>query len=195
MFFRNFLVPVLAAAFFLSANARAQDENREAFPADQQYSGKQSLEWEKIQNKLMSLKTKVDTQHGIIENLLAEKAHLTGEAQSAKAAELRAEYARLEKLTADYNTLNDEFKTRFPEKGIKESRTYRRIKLKTLDTLESELTLQGRVEKLHTKVLSQYPKSRKPENKKSKTATVVSGDITNGKKSEQDITDPILYKK
>ncbi len=139
------------------------------FSVAQDYSGKQTQEWSEVQTKLSALKGKVDNQDAIVKNLIIEKSALTGEQQAAKIEELKKEHQRWQALVADYNKLDAEYETKFPEKGIKESRVYKRISVKSIERIENDMTLEGRLVRLQKKVLNQYPKTaRQIEQKKEK---------------------------
>lgn len=189
---------VLLLAAVISAQqaiAEGHEEAGAAVPA-KDYSGKQTEEWEKIQTQLNSLKTKVDAQEAVVKTLVAEKSHMEPNAAAAKVEELKKEYTKLERLTDEYNQLNADYLTKFPERGIKEKRVYTRMKLKALDAYEEDLSVQGRVNKLQKKILTQYPKAnqvdvqKKATNKKSNSAQASSQDS-----SKKDVTDPITFEK
>lgn len=155
------------------------------------FSGKQSSEWEKIQLDLGALKGKLEAQTSIVKNLIEAKNHLKGEALDMKLEELKREYQKLRRLTGEYNLKNQEYLTKFPERGTKETRIYNRIKPKSLQALENELTIQGRVNRLHLKIQSQYPNTQTVKSKVRLKS--VSQDDT--KATSQDVTDQILIKK
>jgi hypothetical protein len=158
-----------------------EDKNK---AKDEIYSGKQDQNWEVVQTQLTALKGKLDAQAAVVQNLISEKMNLKGEALQQKIEVIKKEHQVYEKLVFDYNNKNEEFLTRYPERGLKEKRIYKRVKIKSLDSFEDDLTLRGRMNKLHNKVLRQYPKSFTEKNKnQSKTASEatksVSGDVTN----------------
>lgn len=173
---------LLQVLFFNTISAEESDISQAT------YSGKQNQDWEKIQAQLTEQKAKLDAQESLIKVLLTEKAGLSGDALSAKINQIKNEHQRLEKINLEYDKLNSDYHTKFPERGLKEKRVYTRPPVKSLSAIEEELSVQGRVKKVHRKVLSQYAKSR-PKNKKE--SVPVSGDETNTKS----VTDPIQYHK
>ena len=165
--------------------------------ADKDFSGAQNSDWEKTQSELGDAKGKLDTQVGLVKTLIAEKNLLKGEALALKIDELKKVYKKLEAITQEYNRINLEYLTKFPERGVKEKRIYKRIQLKSLQNFEVDVTLQGRVNKLHKKILNQYPGANiEIKNKQSN-----SQDKSNIKKEESsktkenDVTDQINFKK
>ncbi len=179
--------------FIVFKIAYANDAPAEAVVDNKEYSGKQNQDWEKVQAQLGTIKGKLDTQEALIKTLIGEKLHLEGAARNLKMEELKKEHQKLEKLIEDYNRLNQEYQTKFPERGLKEKRIYNRMKVKTLTAYEEDLSLQGKVFKLHNKVLSQYPKSRKKINKKNESHSSPKTQEAEVNKSP-DITDKLILK-
>lgn len=176
---------------FLTMSAFSQEEPNPA-ELNKDYSGKQSAEWEKIQLELSTVKGKLEAQTTLVKNLIEAKNSLKGEALDKKLDELKTEYAKLQKYTQEYNRMNQEYLTKFPERGTKVPRTYKRLKAKSLQALENEMTVQGRVNRLHSKILSQYPKTKVTVKKSN--AAPASGDSL--KPTEKnDVTDQIQLKK
>ena len=180
------------------------------FSSAQEYSGKQTQEWSEVQNKLSTLKGKVDSQDAVVKNLIIEKSVLTGEQQAAKIEELKKEHKKWQALVADYNKLDEEYETKFPEKGIKESRVYKRISVKSIERIENDMTVEGRLLRLQKKVLNQYPKTaqrieQKKEQKRKleEEKRVLRSHLAEKNKTisipilnqSNDVTEPIILKK
>jgi len=162
MFFPKILFLIVIS--FFSARANEGGESSEA-PQSQVYSGKQDQKWEVVQTELMALKGKMEQQATLVRNLIAEKSNLSGESLQQKMEQIKKEHQKYETLVYDYNQKNDEFLTRYPERGLKEKRIYKRVKMKSLDSFEDDVTLRGRMNKLHNKVLHQYPRAFAGEKK------------------------------
>lgn len=148
--------------------SEAKGEKGEAKVEKKDFSGKQSLEWEKVQTKLGAMKGKLDAQLSLVESLVSNKEQLKGEALAVKMQDLKKEHLKLQKMIEEYNQLNLEFLTKYPERGIKESRLYNRVKSKSLKSYEKEMTVAGQLQRLHTKILSQYSKSNEVASKNTK---------------------------
>jgi hypothetical protein len=175
----------------LVAFSAAAQEGTEA----ERYSGKQDQSWELIQTRLAAMKTKLDSQTALVNNLVAEKASLTDSNDvAAKNDELKLQHQKLETLVVEYNKLNEEYLTKFPERGLKQKRIYQRVKLKSIDAFEDDFTLRGRLNKLHGKVLRQYPSAVSKEVKKNNGPAKLPGEV-NTTTDKKDVTETIELKK
>lgn len=190
MSYPNLSIFLIAVIFVCFARA---SESKDAALEQSHYSGKQSQEWEKIQAQLAAQKTKLDAQEAIVKALAAEKAGLSGEKLTAKTEELKAAYAKLGTMTSDYNKINEDYLTRFPERGLKDKRVYTRIRPRTLKSYEDDTSVRGRVNSVHKKILKQYAKPQAtPENKKSTPEKTEAADSSVN--SAPDVTAPIQIK-
>lgn len=192
MFYRKI---IFYALLLVAAFAMAEQKAEESTDDGKDYSGKQNQDWEKIQTKLGTMKSKLDTQEAIIKALIAEKLELSGEAQAAKMEQLKLEHSKFETMVNEYNELNLEYQTKFPERGIKEKRIYTRMKNKSLQAFEEDQTIQGRVNKLNSKIQTQYPRAalelKKKKQKKSETGKEAPKETES---KEKDVTDQIILK-
>ncbi|MBC7421525.1 MAG: hypothetical protein H7328_12430 [Bdellovibrio sp.] len=177
--------------------AQSEEEVSAADAGTKAYSGKQSSEWADVQKKLADAKAKLEAQDILVKNLIIEKSQSTGSEQNNKNEQIQVEHRKLQKMTDDYNLLRSDYETKFPEKGVKESRIYNRAEVKSIEGMQSDLTLEGRLNKLHNKVISQYPRSANPE-----PAVKKSSDAKNKKaipapavKSEKEVTEQIILQK
>ncbi len=148
------------------------------------YSGKQSQEWSEVQTKLSALKSKVEAQEAVVKSLIAETGGRHGGGSSSGGAhetpppagghggggaggmnerieQLKKEHQKLQALIADYNKMNTSYETRFPEKGLKESRIYRRTDPQALQINESASNYEEKVQQLQSKIMRQYPQTAK----------------------------------
>ena len=181
-----YLTKFLLVLTLLSCTTFANEEHEKAegaAPVNEAYSGKQDQSWEAVQAEVGALKAKLDAQAIVVQNLIAEKENLKGEALSEKIDQIKKEHLKYEKLVFDYNVKNEEFLTRYPERGLKEKRIYKRVKTKSLSSFEDDVTLRGRMNKLHNKVLRQYPQAFKGEKNKNESTGAdksksKSGDVT-----------------
>lgn len=192
---RNFIVFFylfcVAAAFVF---AQEQDESKNE---NKVYSGKQNSDWEAAQSELGNIKGKLDAQESRVRDLIVEKGELKGEDLALRMDELKVEYRKLQAITESYNKLNQEYLTKFPERGIKDTRVYKRIKIKSLQSFEEDLTVQGSVNRLQDKILKQYPRANEDKkNKKIKSTTLQNDKTEDLKKPDQvEVIDQIILKK
>lgn len=190
MFCRKFLFAVLVLSPLLILAEESEDQ-KGAAAKEQIYSGKQDQNWELVQTQVTALKGKMDMQATVVQTLIAQKNSLTGEALQQKMEEIKVEHQKYERLVVEYNKKNEEFMTRYPERGLKEKRVYKRAKIKSLDAFEDDVTVRGRMNKLHNKVLKQYPRAFSDEKNK-KESSASSGTT---KSASDDVTNAIKIKK
>ncbi|MFZ3229058.1 MAG: hypothetical protein WA160_02545 [Pseudobdellovibrio sp.] len=153
--------------------AAAGGENGAAAGApvpEKPFSGRQSEDWIKVQAQLTALKGKVDAQKALVEGLIAQKSHAGGHASPAAGGDdtetLKKEHAAWLVMIEEYNTLNTSFQNRFPEKGAAVGRIYKRINPDNIETLESQMTAEGRLKRLVKKIKKQYLTSEEPSETK-----------------------------
>jgi hypothetical protein len=196
MSYRKYIALLL---LFSTVAAFSETSHQATDIKDKEYSGKQNQDWEVKQTKLGAKKSKLEAQENLIKTLIAEKMNLTGDALAVKIEQLKTEHIKLEKMIDEYNELNLEYLTKFPERGIKEKRIYTRVKSKSLQAFEADQTLQGRVNKLQSKILTQYPKSTEQLKNKKKKSNSKSLDANKNSseaevKKDKDVTDQIILK-
>jgi hypothetical protein len=124
--------------------------------AEKKFSGNQTDEWMKVQAELTALKAKVDAQKVTVEGLIAAKAHSGGHATSADSENLKKEHEKLLEMIEEYNNLSTNFQNRFPEKGSAIGRVYKRIDPEDVDTMETHMSTEGRMNLLDRKIRKQY---------------------------------------
>jgi len=137
--------------------ANQAPENKDT-PLQESFSGSQTEEWLVVQNKLGQLKAKVDVQTEIVESMLKERREKSTDRISQDEVEkLKAEHVKLRQINAEYNALLTDFQFRFPEKGLETKRKYIRVENQSLEQMEDNLSIDGRIKKLNKKIQSQYP--------------------------------------
>lgn len=138
-------------------------------------------EWVEMQSRLMGLETQMSQKREAIRRLIEEKEHLKSNSPEVKPVvdEMVATHKELQKLMGDYEKESTVFKYRFPERGAKEGRTYHPIEIKTLQEMEHELGMEGRLTRNLKKIRSQY-KPGKPEPVPETTSTKKSSNPAEG---------------
>ena len=195
--------------------APAASEHGGAAVPEAAYSGKQSQQWTEVQTKLAAAKSKMEAQEAVVKSLMhpgfaggAEKAGGGHDAPAAPTGhgesnfeQLKKEDEKLTKLVAEYNRLNTEYETKFPEKGLKETRIYKRLDPQSAAPLENAGTAyEYKSQKLQTKILKQYPNSAQ-NIKRQKNKVVKKTDSLNHKENLSDektgdgVTDQIILQK
>lgn len=178
--------------------------------ADTAYSGKQSQEWSDIQTKLAALKGKVEAQEALVKGLISEKSQGNGHGSqdadvTARVELLKKEDAKLQALIKEYNKMSSSYETRFPEKGLKESRIYRRVDPQALQADQAATNYEEKLQKLQNKIMRQYPKTAKKiqsEKAKKKPEKNKAEDKKHSSKKEEvrpassnEVTDQIILQK
>lgn len=193
-----------------------------------QYSGKQNQDWAEIQTKLATLKAKLDAQEAVVKSLMGSSSHGSSSHQAPSGGEhgappaaghggagassanvnssevLKAEHKKWQDLILEYNTVQHEYETRYPEKGVKELRVYKRIEPSEIEDTQKEMTLEGRVNQLHQKIVKQYRPAIEPvvkpkKIKKNDSIKSEKGDeklsLPKKNKTEPSVTDQIILQK
>ena len=145
------LVLILFFSQIILANSEPAHEKP---PED--FSGAQSDQWSKIQTQLGQLKGKLDNQEKVVTELLKAKRSVEGAITPAEIDNISKQHEKLAELTKDYNKLLEEFLFRFPEKGQAANRKYIRHENQSLDEMEKNLSLEGRLKRLQKKIKAQY---------------------------------------
>lgn len=159
-------VKIFSLIFFLTQMTFASDHgggHGEASPQDTNFSGKQTQQWSEVQAKLSALKSKVEAQENLVKSLTVDSTGSATESREALAArieQLKKEHQKLQALTAEYNKMNLEYETKFPERGLKESRIYKRFDPQTVQPDKSVTSgYEERLQQLQNKIMRQYPKA------------------------------------
>lgn len=168
--------------------------------APQDFSGSQNDEWTKIQAELGKQKGKLDNQEKIVTELLKAKRSVEGSISPAEIANLNTQHEKLQELTKEYNKLLEEFHYRFPEKGQAGARKYIRQENQSLDQMEKNLSLEGRLKKLQKKIKAQYAPEPIEKSEVSQPAQTHSAKPSTNKPAAEkvkniDITEKITFEK
>ena len=111
-----------------------------------------------LQAKLQSLKTKIAAKKDILKKLVEEKQTSKDEKASFEVFnQMKTEYKDLQASIKDYDENLSLLNYRYPEKGLNKERKYERIEIKSLDEMESEFSLQGKIKKTMARVRQQFP--------------------------------------
>lgn len=151
-----------------------------------------------LQARLMGLKTKISAKKEILKRLVSEKQGLKDDKKSLEIFnEMKSEYKEMQTAIKDYDEQIALLNYRYPEKGLIKERKYQRIEIKSLDEMEKEFSLQGKIKKTLARVRQQFPE-KKALSKNSKD--VQSEDLSIPKTKQKDpsrdsVTEPQLLSK
>ncbi|HRO67344.1 MAG TPA: hypothetical protein PL182_07260 [Pseudobdellovibrionaceae bacterium] len=110
-------------------------------------------EWVEIQSRLQTLKAKLSAKEKTVRELIAAKHH----GQERESFEhLKKEHAELRQLAQEYERQRNVLKYRYPEKGLKDERKYRRVEVKSLSDMENQIGMESVLQKTQNKILRQY---------------------------------------
>ncbi|MBC7459024.1 MAG: hypothetical protein H7235_12135 [Bdellovibrionaceae bacterium] len=210
--FKQSLKALLIIGLF-GLNVMANDKKHEAATAEAapeagatlesaEYSGQQDDDWMKLQDDVVSTKTKLDAQQAIVTELLVSKKNNKGRIGKDQVDQLNSNYQKLQEIIKDYNQKLNAFEIKYPEKGQALGRQYNRKKEQSIEQMESSLTLDGRIRKINKKIKAQFgveqnselPEKKMPQtsaDKKTKPAEKISQPV----KVKDDITEKIIIVK
>ncbi|MEN0057886.1 MAG: hypothetical protein AAGB31_03555 [Bdellovibrio sp.] len=110
-----------------------------------------------VQARVQALEAKVHSGETEIQKLLLEKQHAS---DPEKANEIIRQmitlHHELEKNNKEYDQQRSLLKYRYPEKGLQGQRVYERIDVKSLEEMESQMSLSASLKKALRKVRIQY---------------------------------------
>ncbi|KYG66943.1 hypothetical protein AZI86_07930 [Bdellovibrio bacteriovorus] len=144
-----------------------------------------------VQSRVQGLEAKVHSGQEEIQKLITEKQHTKDpEKVNEIIRQMLTLHKELEKNLKEYDQQRSLLKYRYPEKAASEKREYERIELKSIEDMESQMSIGSSVNRTMKKVRMQYgnpePESKKVESH-SKTAP--------SKPSQPGLTDPVILKK
>lgn len=144
-----------------------------------------------VQSRVQGLEAKVHSGQEEIQKLITEKQHTKDpERVNEIIRQMMTIHKELEKNLKEYDQQRSLLKYRYPEKSASEKREYERIELKSIEDMESQMSLGSSVNRTMKKVRLQYG-NPEPETKKS------DGHSKTGpaKPSQPGLTDPVILKK
>jgi len=141
---------ILILAIDLQANEEAPKEGK--FTMDVK-----NPEWMDLNTNLQALKAKIRMKEEALQSMIHEKAKTKDQAQAAKiVSDMIAEHKELQKTITDYEEKRNLLKYRFPEAGLLKEREYERIEGKSLEDLETQWNLEGKIKKTVHKMKTKY---------------------------------------
>lgn len=118
--------------------------------------------------KYRTLKTKIVNVETNINQLIIEKSETKDlEKKENMLREITETHKELTKLYGEFDELERELRFRYPEKNNEGDRHYRLFRLRSLQQMEADLGLDGKLDQLRAKVRAKYQSSQGPEEVKS----------------------------
>ena len=176
MFLRNvfqaIVIFLISTACLANDNAEKKPEKTpEELAQEQNYSGSQNEDWSKAQNDLSLSKQKLINEEIKLVNLksaVENKEKMT----TAEALEINTTEKNVKKYQQEYNQMNSNYLSRYPERGLQQKRKYNRpstddvvsdIQKKNRNgetTVEEKpQTLENQLHQLKSKIKKQYKKN------------------------------------
>lgn len=194
-------VTTLSFSVYASEGGEPEGGAEKKTTVDDPYSGAQTNEWTKIQKELQTAKVKYDNDQKILDDLKAAAGQ--NENLSKESLETINKATQTVKQSEEnYNRFLNQYKMRFPEKGLDVGRKYERSdsEHKNLDTVEEKPQgVEANLRKLNKDIKQQYaPQAsdkKAAEKKKKKAAKKQSSDESNPQASPTDVTGKIIIEK
>ena len=156
------LLLLFSALLILFKIEKISAQEKEAAPAAEtkvkEEKGPTHQEILNLQARLQGLKATIKSKSEQLKKLISEKQGLKDEKKSVEIFNsMKAEYKDLQVAIKEYDEQLSILNYRYPEKGLNKERKYERIEVKTLDQIESEFSLEGKVKKTMNLVRQQFP--------------------------------------
>jgi hypothetical protein len=150
-----------------------------------------------LQNRLTGLKTKIQSKRDNLKKMVEEKQNIKNDKLAvAKVNEMKVEYKELQGYVKEYDEQLAMLNYRYPEKGLNKERQYERIEIKSLDEMESEFSLEGKIKKTMARVRQQFPNKENPSKNKNDSNPETASKLPEKKDpSRTSVTDPLILSK
>lgn len=147
---RRIQASVFVIAFALAAPLRAEEDAAAAKSGG-------LPEWVQIQGRLQTLKAKIQAKEKVVTDLIVAKAKEKDPQKSREIVKnLTTEHKDLQTSVAEYEQQRNLLKYRFPEKGMRDDRSYRRLEARSIEEMETQVGLDGVLLKTVNRIREQY---------------------------------------
>jgi hypothetical protein len=156
-----FILRVVLISLFILSTAQAQESNEANKKVDK------LPPWTEIQNRLAQIESRMKMKNDAIAKLIEEKQKLPGNSPRVKEVinSMISEHKELQKLASDYEKEKTILNFRYPEKAAKAGRKYGPVEVKTLEEMETEMGIDGRLSRNMKKLRGQYGDQDMPRKK------------------------------
>jgi hypothetical protein len=123
--------------------------------------------WHEHVQKLQQLRGQINNFEHEIHGLIAAKKKTEDPAQIKEITnEMAKQYAELVKISQEYEEIRLHLRFKHPDRDLASERNYSRHQLKSLKDMESEFGLDGRLDRLKSRILVTFPHpvTEKPKN-------------------------------
>lgn len=114
--------------------------------------------WLVAENKVQELSARIKSKRGQIEDLLVAKQQAKDDSAEVKTIvdTLLKEHKELSQLVEEYEKNLNLLKYRFPERSAKNKREYKKIELQTLDDIENDMGVDGKLSRNLQRMRTHY---------------------------------------
>lgn len=164
-----FILNILILLFFGSMSlANTEEKPAEEGHGEAKQEKKADLPpWTEIQNKISQLEAKMEQKRSNINRLIEEKQHVKPDSLRVKEIInlMISEHKELQSLAKEHEKTITILKFRYPERGAKEDRKYEPTEVKSLEQMEQELGIDGRLTRNMKKLRKQYGEDEESKKK------------------------------
>lgn len=162
------------------------EEKKEVKSAEESYAA--------VAAKVSALEAKVHSGEEELKKLIEEKQHTKDPTNLNEVVkQMLTIHKQLQKDAKEYDQQRALLRYRYPEKGLTEKREYERMEVKSLEDMESQMSLSSSVKRTMKKVRNQY---QTPEEVKAHNAKEQAKKKADDQKAKSpELTDPVIMKK
>jgi|GEM_PF-2073453 len=155
-------------------------------------------EWLELTNSIAMLEGRISQKRENLVHLIEEKRKLPENSPELKdvLAEMLKENRELQKSEEEWNKKIVILRFRYPERGLKGERHYEKLELKSLEQVERELGIEGRLNRNQDKLRRQYRAGEKrPSKEAASDSSALKGHTTEQTEKPIDETKTYLIEK
>lgn len=161
------------------------EEKKEVKSAEESYAA--------VAAKVQGLEAKVQSAEEELKKLIEEKQHTKDPAKLNEIVkQMLTLHKQLKENAKEYDQQRALLRYRYPEKGLTEKREYERVEVKSLEEMESQLSLSSSVKRTLKKVRTQY---QTPEEVKAHDDKEAQKKAKGVQPKTPEITEPVIMKK
>lgn len=166
-------------------------EGGEAKPAEKKEIKSAEDSYSVVSSRVQALEAKVKSGKEEIEKLIEEKHHTSNPQRIAEITrQMNTLHLDVQKNSKEYEQQRSLLKYRYPEKAAADKREYERIQIKSLEDMESEMSLGNSVNRTLVRIRQQY---QTPEDETAAKKRKPSKEAAPSK--QPSIIEPVILKK
>ncbi|MBX2987837.1 MAG: hypothetical protein KF802_08055 [Bdellovibrionaceae bacterium] len=156
-------LPVILLLSLPMQSSRANEGGGEKKEEAKKEEAKSVPEWVELQSRLQTLKARIAGKEKTMQELIQAKQHAKDPAQLNQIVkDLKREHHEFQEMAEEYERSRNVLRYRYPEKGLKDGRTYERVNVRSLDDMENQVGLEGSLRRTIGKIRRQYADPDQP---------------------------------